>query len=1111
MDQAADARELLCGVTALRLGLVDPAALARAVTAWGANRDRPLVKFLTDRGLIRTDRLAALEAEVAALLRAHRGDPQVALAAAGPVAEQLKSHLAPSAFDTIGDATDPLETVGTATHPVGSGLDSQRTAPATGVIANGSGDLANTEKPTGEDLYATLAESTETGHPSEVATEPHPSAGKSGDWVAYRTSAGSETDAEILSGLRYRILRLHAKGGLGQVFVARDEELNREVALKEIQGRHANDDESRLRFLIEAEVTGNLEHPGIVPVYGLGRYPDGRPYYAMRFIRGQSMKEAIDEFHHANAEPGRDPGAEALELRKLLGQLVDVCNAMAYAHTRGVLHRDLKPGNIMLGSFGETLVVDWGLAKFKDAPEGATGGITGLIRPMSAGSSSRTLYGSAVGTPQFMSPEQAAGQLDQLGPASDVYSLGSILYTILVGTAPFRGNQLSEMLEKVRKGDFPAPREVNRTTAPALNAICLKAMALRPEDRYATSRALADDLEHWMADEPVSVYREPVLARLARWAKRHRTAVAATAALLVTAVVSLGVYSVLIKREQARTERFYLLARRAVDQMLTQLGADDLANVPQMEPVRAKMLREAKTFYEELRASRAGDPRAASDLAQATIRLGDIEALLGDKQALPRYDDAVTKLRALLAPKPTDRAFRADLARALHARGLLHRKLNRLDDAEHDFTEALGLRRNLAAEFPADSDFQRARTDTLYHLAALHDRRGQTALAKQEYGEVIPAQQALATGPAGSLDDRRLLGRYTNNLANLVNRETGDGRAAAKDLYGKALEVQQDVVKRDPVTSFYRYELAKTHGNLRIVYASEGNLKAAKQHAIEDVDLSRRLALDFQHTPDFRNKLATACASLGELHYQEEEFAAAGKDLDEAVTLAEALVKDFGEQRDYRSVLASNLKNRGAVREETDRIKDAEEDYLRARKILKPLTDAANATPDDLLYLGKASFNLASLRAGLKRDDEALKDVEEAVALHERAARLGRTGEGKVPPLWKDLSLLSDLLQRKGEYARCGDVCERLPVLRPKHQASYLRAARMLAFLCADVAPKQPDRARTYAERTLKQLNEAARQGLLQPQELASPQYQKVRELLPDAFQQLSESLKRQV
>src|SRR5262249_36486537 len=148
-----------------------------------------------------------------------------------------------------------------------------------------------------------------------------------------------------------------------EVLVARDEELNREVALKQIQDHHSHDRESQVRFMLEAEITGGLEHPGIVPVYGLGHYPDGRPYYAMRFIRGDSLKDAIERFHKADKAGNRDPGKRAIELRDLLNRFVDVCNAIGYAHHRGVLHRDLKPGNIMLGKYGETLVVDWGLAK----------------------------------------------------------------------------------------------------------------------------------------------------------------------------------------------------------------------------------------------------------------------------------------------------------------------------------------------------------------------------------------------------------------------------------------------------------------------------------------------------------------------------------------------------------------------------------------------------------------------------------------------------------------------------------------------------------------------------------------------------------------------------
>ena len=161
---------------------------------------------------------------------------------------------------------------------------------------------------------------------------------------------------------RFRVLRPLAAGGLGKVSIARDLELNREVALKELLDRHADDPNSRARFLQEAEITGRLEHPGVVPIYGLGQYADGRPFYVMRFIRGDSLAQAIVRFHR-EASSGWTAPSDQLQLRRLLARMIDVCNAVEYAHSRGVLHRDLKPGNVMLGAYGETLVVDWGLAK----------------------------------------------------------------------------------------------------------------------------------------------------------------------------------------------------------------------------------------------------------------------------------------------------------------------------------------------------------------------------------------------------------------------------------------------------------------------------------------------------------------------------------------------------------------------------------------------------------------------------------------------------------------------------------------------------------------------------------------------------------------------------
>src|SRR6516164_8090701 len=293
-------------------------------------------------------------------------------------------------------------------------------------------------------------------------------------------------------GQRFRVLRPHARGGLGAVFVALDTELHREVALKQILDQHADEPTSRQRFLLEAEVTGGLEHPGIVPVYGLGTYGDGRPYYAMRFIRGDSLKEAIARFH-ADETLKKDPGRRSLELRKLLRRFLDVWNAIDYAHSRGVLHRDIKPGNIIVGRHGETLVVDWGLARARGEDAGPSE--EPPLIPSSASGSAETLPGSALGTPAYMSPEQARGDLDALGPRSDVYSLGATLYCLLTGKPPLESDDVGAALCQVQNGEFRPPRSLNPAIDRALEAVCLKAMATKPGHRHASCKDLADDVE----------------------------------------------------------------------------------------------------------------------------------------------------------------------------------------------------------------------------------------------------------------------------------------------------------------------------------------------------------------------------------------------------------------------------------------------------------------------------------------------------------------------------------------------------------------------------------------------------------------------------------------
>ncbi len=306
----------------------------------------------------------------------------------------------------------------------------------------------------------------------------------------------------------YAKLRLHGKGGLGQVYLAHDRALDRQVALKEAQERFADSPLHRARFLTEARITGRLEHPGIVPVYGLGSHPDGRPFYVMRFVDGENFQEAIRRFHQAEAE-GLDPGERALAFRELLGRFIDVCQAVAYAHSRGIIHRDLKPANIMLGRFGETLVVDWGLAK----PLG--GELTTLEQQAESGPGPAdhpdTAYGRPIGSPFYMAPEQAEGRLDRIDTRTDIYCLGATLFEILTGRAPHSGG---------RTPDPPRASAVRRGVPAALEQVAARAMAAEPGERYPDARMLAADLQRWLAEEPIEAYRQFV-AELEGLARRH--------------------------------------------------------------------------------------------------------------------------------------------------------------------------------------------------------------------------------------------------------------------------------------------------------------------------------------------------------------------------------------------------------------------------------------------------------------------------------------------------------------------------------------------------------------------------------------------------------------
>ncbi len=319
-------------------------------------------------------------------------------------------------------------------------------------------------------------------------------------WLSDRTLdhlRGVVDRPDLGEGSRYEVLDAIARGGMGTVWVARDRELERLVALKVLNAT-GSDDVLRERMVREARVLARLEHPGIVPVHDVGTLPDGRVFYTMKRVDGVRLDEHL---------------STATGLRERLRVFERICEAVAFAHSRGVLHRDLTPANVMVGAFGEALVMDWGLAKIldRDAPPAAD---TDPAPPVRVGESDETItqqgvtgHGTVLGTPGYMAPEQAAGRPDLVGRHSDVYSLGAILRDV-VGTV-----------------DEPVPRR--------MRAVVQKATAAIPAERYADVESLARDVSRFLAGEPVSAYREGLLGTLGRFAYTYRTPLALLATYLV--------------------------------------------------------------------------------------------------------------------------------------------------------------------------------------------------------------------------------------------------------------------------------------------------------------------------------------------------------------------------------------------------------------------------------------------------------------------------------------------------------------------------------------------------------------------------------------------------
>jgi serine/threonine-protein kinase len=777
-------------------------------------------------------------------------------------------------------------------------------------------------------------------------------------------------------GQRFRVLRPHAKGGLGAVFVALDGELHREVALKQILDHHADDPTSRQRFLVEAEITGGLEHPGIVPVYGLGTYGDGRPYYAMRFIRGDSLKEAIEHFHADNALKD-DPGRRSLELRKLLRRFMDVCDAIHYAHSRGVLHRDIKPGNIIVGKHGETLVVDWGLAKPLGRVEQESEAGERTLMPPSASGSAETLPGSALGTPAFMSPEQACGDLQRLGPRSDVYSLGATLYCLLTGKPPIVGSDVGAVLGAVQRGDVRPPRQLDPAIDRPLEAICLRAMALKPDDRYATPRALAEDVERWMADEPVSAYRERLAGKLARWARRHRASVRAAALALVIIAALATTAAVVVdqarRREEAarkqetaalmsertakaEAQENLALAARAVDDYFTRISENtllkrqDAAQVRDLRSLRKELLEVALDYYTRLASRRSTAPALRAEQAAAYARVGRISDEVGSKEAtLEAFRQAESIRRELAALDPVDATRQRELALSQIDVAATLADIGRADQALREYARSQEILEGLVQANPGDAELQSelARAHNGGGIVLRSLGRSQEALAAFERGRA--AVQRLVDARPGDTGDLRRLATSRSNIGLLLD-ELGRTDEAIVELE-KSRSIWQGLLDADPSGSGLQDDLASCDNNLGLVLSHAGKFADALAAMARGRVIFRRLLEAHPSVMVYRRDLATNHVNSGNAHSALGHPAEALREFEQARSILRPMADADPSDLDTRRNLSATLYNIGDSLRATGKLAEASEAVREACKLLESFDDRA---PFDEFVLASA-------------------------------------------------------------------------------------------------------------------------------------------------------------
>jgi serine/threonine-protein kinase len=856
--------------------------------------------------------------------------------------------------------------------------------------------------------------------------------------------SGSLDESVKIAGKRleqvgdYRILCEIGRGGMGVVYEAEQQALGRRVALKVLPRTSAGDGSAQVRFQREARAAARMHHTNIVPVFDVGQDGD-HLYYAMQLIHGQGLDLVIEDLKRMRAQstlvPARDGVAQARSIAASLAagtfekenlalaeqveanataayegsapssaalpgqsQLstatsnrgayyrsvaqigVQTASALSYAHSRGIIHRDIKPGNLILDTTGNVWVTDFGLAKTGD------GGITHT--------------GDILGTVRYMAPERFRGQCDV---RADVYALGMTLYELLTLQAAYATGDRLKLIELIRQTEAASPRSIDGRIPRDLETIVMKAIDKDPKRRYQSADELGEDLQHFVNDEPIKARRIGTLERLGRWCRRNPAVASLTVAVLVLMAVGtavstrqavvanlaradLAAKNAELAEEQAKVEERFELAQKAIALFHTGVSEDMLLKNAEFQELRTKLLKEAADFYADLEKLLAGqtDPKSRKALAAAYFQLGELTEKIGDpKEALVAQRKALALRRNLASSDGADVETRLDVARSLQMVGRLLYETRDFAGALAADEEARNLSAALEAESPTDA-VRAVLATSLHNIGLLLSRTWKPADGLQEYQKALAIRQKVADANPAVTEVQRDLAR-SHNMVGLSLFWMEQPAEALKE-YQQALAIQQKVADANPAGTQFQSDLARSHHNIGDVLFKTG--KPAKALA----DLHKALAIQ-QKVADanpavtaFQSDLAWSHGKIGEFLSEMGKPAEALKGFQQALAIQQKVADANPAVTEFQHRLAGAHYQIGGMLWQTGKPEEALAAYRKALVIYQKLADANLAVTQFQFDLARCHLIIGTVLSDTGKPEEALRECKQALALFQKLA-----------------------------------------------------------------------------------------------------------------------------